>query len=88
MEPQQPAVQFQGITEFWIGEDQFTLKYAPNPEPDFDRLAERGDFFLVKGDPGTKIKISKAEYVKLMEDFGNEMGFEALPHEMLVERNI
>ncbi|CAE7670569.1 unnamed protein product, partial [Symbiodinium pilosum] len=83
---EQPDVQFQGITEFWIGEDQYTLKYEPNPEPDYDRLAERGEFFIVKGGP--KIKISKTEYVKLMQDFAAEMGFETLHSEELVERNI
>ena len=45
---------FQGITEFWIGEDQYTLKYEPHPEKDFDRLAEMGELSVVKG--GRRVK--------------------------------
>ena len=80
--------QFQGITEFWIGEDQYTLKYEPHPEDDFDRLAEMGELSVVKGAGGAKIKLSKDGYIKLMEDFADLAGFEALHSEELVERNI
>ena len=78
--------EFQGITQFWIGENQYTLRYVPHPEEDFDRLAGRGEFSLVKG--GAKIKASKADYVKLMQDFAECAGFETLHSETLVERNI
>lgn len=78
--------QFQGVTEFWIGEDQYTLKFEPHPEEDFDRLAEMGELSVVKG--GAKIKLAKADYVKLMSDFADLAGFEPLHGETLVERHL
>ncbi|CAE6966622.1 unnamed protein product [Symbiodinium natans] len=84
--PQQPVTQFQGITEFWIGEDQYTLRYEPQPEEDFDRLSQMGELSVKKGD--AKIKLSKADFVKLKQDFAAEMGFEALHTETVVERQI
>ena len=85
--PKQPFhAQFQGITEFWIGEDQYTLRYEPQPEKDFERLSEMGELSVVKG--SEKIKLSKDDYVKLMQDFADLAGFEALHSETLVERNI
>ena len=85
--PTQPFhAQFQGITEFWIGEDQYTFRYEPQPENDFDRLAEMGELSVVKG--GEKVKLSKEDYVKLMHDFADFAGFESLHCETLVERNI
>ena len=85
--PKQPFhAQFQGITEFWIGENQYTFRYEPHPEKDFDRLSRRGELSVVKG--SEKIKLSKDDYVKLMQDFADLAGFEALHSETLVERNI
>eukprot|EP00435_Cladocopium_sp_Y103_P007641 s2703_g2.t1 len=85
--PTQPFhKEFQGVTEFWIGQDQYTLRYEPHPEEDFDRLADMGELSVVKG--GEKIKLSKADYVKLMQDFADFAGFETLHCETLVERNI
>ena len=45
-----------------------------------------GELFVVKSDG--KIKLSKADYLKLMQDFAEEMGFQALDTETLVERQI
>lgn len=85
--PTQPKTQFQGITEWWIGEEQFTMRYAEDPEADYDRLAgQLGAFSVVKD--GAKIPLSKADYVKLMQDFAEEKGFQPLHRETLVERQI
>ena len=85
--PKQPFhAQFQGITEFWIGENQYTFRYEPHPEKDFDRLSQRGELYVVKG--SEKIKLSKDDYVKLMQDFADLAGFETLHSETLVERHI
>ena len=85
--PTQPFhKEFQGITEFWIGEGQFTLRYEPHPEEDFDRLAEMGELSVVKG--GAKIKVSKADYLKLMQDYAEFAGVEPLHSETLIKRAI
>ncbi|OLP90954.1 Pentatricopeptide repeat-containing protein, chloroplastic [Symbiodinium microadriaticum] len=86
--PQEPKMQFQGIEEFWIGENQRGLRYQTRPEVDFECRAGQGEFFVVKGDPAAKIKLSKDDYVKLMHDFADEMGFEPLSVETLLERHI
>ena len=83
--PQQPYKQFQGITAFFIGEEQFTLKHEPHPEEALERLNSMGDFYLVKGDD-KKVKISNEEYVKLMRDFEDFSGFQPLSKEVLHER--
>eukprot|EP00438_Fugacium_kawagutii_P016461 Skav211454 [mRNA] locus=scaffold379:112596:113276:- [translate_table: standard] len=85
--PMQPVhAQFQGITEFWIGEDQYTLRFEPHPEEDFDRLAEMGELSVVKA--GAKVKLAKDDFVKLMQDFAEFAGFETLHSETLVERHL
>ncbi|CAE7181397.1 unnamed protein product, partial [Symbiodinium pilosum] len=82
--PQQPLCQFQSITEFWVGEKQYTLKHQPHPEIAFEELAKIGELSVVKG--GSRTKLSKAEFVKLMQDYANEMGLETLRSLTLIER--
>ena len=52
------------------------MRYAEDPEADYDRLAGQGAFSVVKD--GAKIPLSKADYVKLMQDFAEEKGFRDL----------
>ena len=53
------------------------MRYAEDPEADYDRLAgQQGPFSVVKD--GAKIPLSKADYVKLMQDFAEEKGFQDL----------
>ena len=82
------AQAFQGVTGFFINEQEYNLTYYPDPEQTYDRLANLniGEFFLEKGPQGEKIKITKADYMQLMHDFAHYTGFEKLEKTVIVER--
>mmetsp|Transcript_3604 Transcript_3604/g.6404 ORF Transcript_3604/g.6404 Transcript_3604/m.6404 type:complete len:292 (+) Transcript_3604:98-973(+) len=85
-EPKPLATQFQGITEFYIGEDPYTMRHSSDPAETYDRLADLGEFAVVK--EGKRVKISKEDFVKLIGDFADERGIQKLNEEELVERQI
>lgn len=69
---------FQNIKEFRIGGERYTLTYKPNPAADYDRIAKWKDFkdgmSLILTN-GKKVKITKKEYIKIINDYGKKMGF-------------
>lgn len=84
-----PKPVFQGITEFHIienGEDiQYFMDFNQNPEKDYDRLMEDAEeMYIIQN--GRKKILDKAGYVKIIEDYGEKMGFKPLESEIIVER--
>lgn len=84
--PQQPVLENFGITEFYNGDDQYTLRYTPFPTEYYDRIVpELGrELYLVKG--GEKKLLTKNDYVKLIEDFGKILKAQPLHTTILQKR--
>jgi hypothetical protein len=91
---------FEGITKFYIGSKQYTFRYGPHPEKDFDRFLRfdevRGHFVKKPSNQttpvsvvahGEKKKLSKKEYVALMRRVGKQRGFAPLNGRVIVERD-
>jgi hypothetical protein len=90
VKPKQPAFpKFQGITSWHIDNDQYTMRYDPNPEYDYNRMTDpesnynRGEategsikkMYITTIDNPEKHLLTKAGYIKLMKDFGKLMSF-------------
>jgi len=80
---------FQNISEYYIGNDRYTLTYEPFPSEDYNRLIP----FLfqemsIKYLDGSKKVLTEESYVKLIEDFGLLQGFEPLIHESIHNFNV
>jgi hypothetical protein len=79
--PKQPEhPEFQGIIKYYIGKDQYTLTYKPNPSADYKRLIPELDdtMYIITKDNKKKQVLTKPMYIKLMKDFGKLMSFEGL----------
>ena len=76
--PKQPVIQnFQKIDKFFIGKSQYTLRYKIDAASDYDRISKFdnfGDGMTLLLTDGTKIKLNKAKYIKLMKDYGKAIG--------------
>ena len=75
--PKEPIYpNFQDIKEFFIVEksgkkQKYTLRHAPNPGKDYDRLVKDiGKPLSVKYTDGKEKDLSKQDYIQLMNDFG------------------
>ncbi|PNH01165.1 DNA ligase [Tetrabaena socialis] len=83
----EPVVPFEGITAFFIGSKQFTLRYDPHPRR--AARAEQGGaawkkMYIVSH--GEKKELSKEEYVALMRRVGKQRGLAPLKSKLLVPR--
>lgn len=85
--PKEPLVIFQDIKEYYVGDQVYTMTYSPHPERDYDRLMEwnEGNPSILLMD-GTKKELFKEDYVDLMLDFGDLLGFQPLEREAIHER--
>ena len=79
----EPVEPFEGITAFYIGAKQYTFRYEPDPERDFERLSHFGrdkklvtPLYVVAH--GVKRKLGKKDYVDLMRRVGKQRGFARL----------
>jgi len=75
--PEKPLFEeFDNITKFNIGNDQYTFRYSP--KDDYDRLIsisnDENKLFIIRKD-GTKVELTKEDYISLMTRFGNIVGF-------------
>lgn len=83
--PLQPKIKnFNNIKKFLIGKDQYTLRYEPNPEKDYDRvIPELGDKMFIIDTENNKIELTKSMFIELMESFGKEQGFEKIKYKIV-----
>lgn len=74
------------ITEYYLGENRYTMRYKTDPTTEYDRvIPDLGEKMYVVID-GIKREFSKEEYVNLMVIFGINAGFQYLQTESIVER--
>lgn len=69
---------FCGIKKFYIGGEPYELTYHSNPERNYERLEKWDDFgegLEVDKTDGKRYKLSKGEYIDLIERYGQEAGF-------------
>jgi hypothetical protein len=78
--PRMPTIaNFHNIKSFYIENNQYTLTYAPYAHNDYDDLVLRiGCPFYIIDTNDDKYVLTKEMYIKLMNDFGMEMGFSPL----------
>ena len=70
---------FSGISEFYIGTDQYMLRYTTKPNKEYNRLVSQFDPYIwYKGTDGVSHTITKEDYIILMKDFGTYNHFEPL----------
>lgn len=72
-------ISFKNISEWYIGDTRYTLRYTPDPEKDYDRLIEDGQMKLVFNDKTEQI-LDKQMYIDLMNEFGLFKSFQKIPN--------
>ena len=77
------------IKEFYIGGNEYTLTYVSNPKQDYDRISKWDDWndgmsLLLTNNK--KIKLTKASYTKLMNDYGKLIGIKPLHMKIIHKR--
>ncbi len=90
--PNQPKQVFENIVKFFIGRKMYTFCYDPNPKQNYEYYLE--DFpksiekygISVEYDSGIKTRLSKNEYIDLIERFGRMVGFKELKTVMIHDR--
>ena len=78
--PKKPFLKnFTNINKWFVGNEQYTLKYTPFPSIEYDRSVKPNltMYITTKTNPNKK-KLTKQQYTKLMIDFGNLLGFQRL----------
>jgi hypothetical protein len=92
----QPIIsEFQGIIEWWMGEQRWTMKYVPNPAQEYDRLMgpkflgedQEPKMYVKKVYQEKLVEITKEDYINLIETFGQIMGFRPQEARMIQERH-
>lgn len=68
---------FNNIAKYFIGEDQYTFRYYPDPDEEYDRLSQMGQIKIVFEDNTEKL-VDKQMYNYIMNDFGSFKGFQRL----------
>lgn len=88
--PVQPIHQnFYNIDEFYIGDIQCVLNYAPYPSSYYDRTTTYYNslLYIVPVD-GEKYELSKEEYINLVEGFGELMGASPLQNINIIHERL
>ena len=77
--PQPPKIKnFRNIKNYYHGHDQFTMRYHPNPDVEYDELTSRlGSMFIVDT-LKQKRAVTKDEYAHIMTEFGQLNGFKPI----------
>ncbi len=66
-----------GVVGYSVGEEDYTLRYKPKIDKQYDMMAEDGPTYFTYTD-GTKKVISKEQFAKFMHTFGEQAGFEPM----------
>lgn len=78
---------FQGIVNYFVGDDEYVLRYKPFADKWYDREKKDGSVAIVKQN-GNKIVLSKKAFVEIMEAFAKEKGFLDLQHKMIADQTV
>ena len=63
------------IEKFYIGKESYTMTYDPFPAEDYDRMTSNlGNHVYIRDKSNNKYEITKAQYIEIMESFGNTIG--------------
>jgi hypothetical protein len=86
--PRQPLIQNHlNITEYYLGDEPYTMRYKPNPDHEYDRVIPRlGEKMYVVID-GIRREFTKDEYINFMVEFGINAGFRYFPTDSIITRN-
>jgi len=80
---------FRDINTFYIDDKQYNFSYNPKAAEDYDRLMEHlGKNLYIVQSNREKYRLSKEEYIELMEDFGKEMGFTLMEEIEIVQARL
>ncbi len=78
---------FKKIKEFYVDDDQYTLRYKSHPSADYDRMIpDFGDQMYVVKTDDKKYLLSKDDYIGIMEEFGKRQNFQLLEKNVLQKR--
>lgn len=77
---------FLNITEFYIGNIEYTMSYHPNPGSNYDRLVEDIDHEISVVHNGERRGITRDEYIEINNMYGQRMGFNPLDTTVVVPR--
>jgi len=90
--PEEPLFpDFHGVFEFYIGDEQYTMRYHPHPSKDYDRLAKWDDFgdgLSIDLINGSKKKLSRDEYIQLVKAFGKMANFKAIKNKKILVKRV
>ncbi len=81
-----PIQNFAGIAKWSIGGEEYTMRYVPFPEKEYDRLAD-GSTMTITDQTGMTSGMSKHQYCTVIADFGATRGFAPLVSQIVHDRN-
>jgi hypothetical protein len=64
----------QVVSRLFVGDEQFTMTYCPDPDKTYNRLCEDGQTMTVDDNSGVHT-LSKEQFKELHQEFGKVMGF-------------
>jgi len=86
--PKLPIISnFQDISRYYIGRNEYTLRYTPYPNLNYDRHIKRNSrsqMYIIDTD-GTKRLFSREKYMFLMHQFGLKAGFTPIYKQTIVK---
>lgn len=91
----QPLISnFQGISEFYIGNDRYTLRHRPSNlvgKEDYDRWRSQYNWgvgiSVIKTD-GKRYFLNRKQYINLMKDFEEELGFKVIKGKKILQARL
>jgi len=89
--PDLPFIQhFKNISRFFIGREEFTLRYSKDPAATYDRHIKNGSKKTMStiDMAGIKSTLTRDNYIALMEEFGELAGFLPIHKQVYVDRRI
>lgn len=78
--PPKTPINIMGITNFYIGEDEFIMRYQPFPKKNFNRYEE--EISVMRN--GKRQILTRKKYIKMMKKFGKQMRFRPLKHKTIM----
>uniref|UniRef100_A0A6C0JU14 Uncharacterized protein n=1 Tax=viral metagenome TaxID=1070528 RepID=A0A6C0JU14_9ZZZZ len=87
--PQQPVyANERGIVGFYLGDEQYTMRYVPHPAKDYTRLITdfAPDMYIMTNYSPARIPIDKDDYIKINKKFGRQIGVTSFRKRILVKR--
>ncbi|AYV83250.1 MAG: hypothetical protein Hyperionvirus5_56 [Hyperionvirus sp.] len=76
----------QYIKRFFIGEEEYTLRYVTDPQKNYDRSTSGGKKIYFQDASNKKTELTKQMYINLMNSFAADQSYEPIKNKIVLQK--